>query len=117
MAIENVSSTHDEAVMTDEEDLLATVHEMIELLGGQSGDSTAHELQSMGDKAHADPRPTVPADIDDRDFTGRLEEVVADLEETINGAAGSENSELEEFLEGVVAGFWERPKNVCQERL
>jgi hypothetical protein len=117
MAIENVSSTHDEAVMTDEEDLLATVQEMIELLGGQGDDSAADELQSMGGEVHADASPTVPAGIDDRDFAGKLEEVVADLEETINGAAGSEKSELDEFLEGVVADFWERSKNVSQQRL
>lgn len=111
MAIENISSSHDEAVMTDKEDLLATIAEIIELLGGQSGDSTADEVESMGVEAPVDASVTVSAGIDDRDFAERLEEVVADLEETINDAAGCDNSELARFLEGVVADFGERSTN------
>jgi hypothetical protein len=97
--------TYDEAVMTDLEDLLATIEKAIELLDSQSGDSRADELKSMGGEVPVDASPTSPAGSDDRDFAEKFEGVVADLEETINNAAGSDNSDLAEFLEGVVADF------------
>jgi hypothetical protein len=100
---DNTAGTHDESVMTEMEDLLATIDAAIELLDGQSGDSTTGELQYMGGKAPVDASPTVPAGSGDRDFADKLEGVVADLEETINDTAGSDNSELAEFLEGVFA--------------
>jgi hypothetical protein len=98
---DDTAGTHEEAVITEMEDLLATIDAAIELLDSQSGDSTTGELQSIGGKAPVDASPTVPAGSDDRDFAGKLEGVVADLEETINDAAGSDNLELAEFLEGV----------------
>jgi hypothetical protein len=103
----DTAGTHDEAEMTDMEDLLAMIDAAIELLDGQSGDSTTDEPPSMGGKAPVNASPTVPAGSDNRDFADKLEGVVADLEETINDAAGSDNSELAEFLEGVVADFEE----------
>jgi hypothetical protein len=104
---EDIFSTLDEAVMTDMKDLLATIDEAIKLLGGESGDSAADELQSVVGEVPVAASPTVLTGSDDRDFAERLEGVVADLEITINDAAGSDNSELAEFLEGVVADFEE----------
>jgi hypothetical protein len=84
------ATTHDKALMAAMEDLLATIDEAIELLGGQSGIGTADGTQPVGGETPVVASQTATAGNHDTELVQRLEGLAADLEEMISGLSGGE---------------------------
>jgi hypothetical protein len=72
------------------EDLLATIDETIELLGGKSGEGTADETQPTGGDTPSDASQTGPASDDELELVERLGSVSADLHEIIHRLSNDE---------------------------
>jgi hypothetical protein len=90
----DVDETNDKELLTALEDLSAKLDEVIELLGGLSGDGKADEPSPMGGDTPVDTSQTGIVGSDNTKLAERLDGVAADLEEIISGLSGGELSDV-----------------------
>jgi hypothetical protein len=81
---------HSEELLTSLEDLSAKIKDVIKLLGGLSGGSTANETLSTSGDAPVDTSQTNTDEIDNTELAERIEGIVADLEQIISELRSSE---------------------------
>lgn len=97
---DDTTNTHNKELLTALGDLSTKIDEVIELLGGQSGDSTPDETQSTGGDTPVDASQTGTSGTDNMELAETLEPVVIDLYEILEILYGLSNSEQPEEPSG-----------------